>query len=348
MKCYDKPALSNGDHIQQWQQRGMLIPDEARARRYLSHISYYRLSAYTIPFYRPPAAAHQFRPQTAFDDVLTLYVFDRELRLLVMDAIERVEVAVRAQIVNHMATSNGNHAFWYLDEQHFKHDYPHKRLLADIERQLDEEQRRLENDERHVDKRHALTPEQKEQLKARLRQENFLRHYLCSYETPKLPPCWMMAEMLTLGSLSRLYAGLRKSSDQKAIARGLGTHAELLESYLKSLTSVRNFCAHHARLWNRELGVSIKLSKSSQVRWLQQDIILTDRHVRYEKRLYPVLVVLQSLLYTISPGSNWAKRLFTLLERYPIASRAHMGMPEHWQADPFWHEALQSKKEDMT
>lgn len=340
MTHYSKPAFSTAQHLHQWQQRGLHIPDIARAERYLSHISYYRLSAYAIPYCKPPAHAHTFRANASFDDILTLYVFDRELRLLVMDAIERIEVAVRAQISNHMATTYGDNPFWYLAEQHFKHNYPHKRLLADIERQLDDERQRLENDERYVDKRGNLTAAQKAALKDRLRKENFLRHYLCSYDSPRLPPCWMMMEMLTWGSLSKLYAGLRKPADQKAIARGMGTHAELLESWLKSLNSVRNFCAHHARLWNRELGVSVKLPSSQQVRWLQQPVTLADPHIRYEKRLYPVLVALQSLLYTISPASRWAQRLQELMRRYPQVSLPHMGVPDDWAADPFWHDAL--------
>lgn len=340
MVHYSKPAFSTIQLLLQWQQRGLLIPDMARAERYLSHISYYRLSAYAIPHCQGPAHAHQFRANTSFDDILTLYVFDRELRLLVLDVIERIEVAVRAQISNHMAIANGNDPFWYLNESHFKNDYPHKRFLADIERQLDDERRRMDNDERQVDKRNNLTPAQKAALKDRLRKENFLRHYLSSYDSPRLPLCWMVMEMLTWGSLSKLFAGLRKQADQKAIARAMGTNAELLESWLKSLNSVRNFCAHHTRLWNRELGVSVKLPTSAHVRWLHQPVRLADPHIRYEKRLYSVLVALQTMLYTINPSSHWAQRLQTLMHRYPRVSLAHMGMPADWSTDPFWRDAL--------
>jgi abortive infection bacteriophage resistance protein len=340
MTQYSKPAFSTAQHLQQWQQRGLHIPDMARAERYLANISYYRLSAYAIPFYQPPASAHQFRANATFDDILTLYIFDRELRLLVMDAIERIEVAVRAHMSNHMATTYGNDPFWYQSDSHFKRDYQHKRFLADIERQLSEERQRLENDERHVDKRNSLSAAEKAAIKAKLRKENFLRHYLCTYDSPRLPPCWMVMEMLTWGSLSRFYAGLSRQADQKAIARLMGTNAELLESWLKSLNTIRNFCAHHARLWNRELGVSVKLPNSSQVRWLQQPVTLADPHIRYEKRLYPVFVALQCMLYTISPSSHWAQRLRNLMQSYPNTSLANMGVPVNWTTDPFWQDAF--------
>ena len=77
----------------------MVVEDQARAEHYLQFISYYRLRAYWLAF---EVAAdegddHAFREGARFEDVLTLYVFDRQLRLLMLDAIERVEVAIRAQ-----------------------------------------------------------------------------------------------------------------------------------------------------------------------------------------------------------------------------------------------------------
>lgn len=340
MPQYSKLAKSTPDHLQEWQQRGMMIPDINRASRYLSHISYYRLSAYTIPFQVPNTPQHTFKANVSFDDVLSLYIFDRELRLLVMDALERIEVAIRTQLCNYMALTYANDPFWYLDEKHFKHEYEHMRLLANIERQLLAEKQRLIRDENAIDKRTHLTPVQKTTLKAQVRKENFLRHYISQNYQPKLLPCWMMLEMLTWGDLSHLYNGLSSMPDQKAIARGLGSHAELLESWLKALNDVRNVCAHHGRLWNKEFGRSIKLPTSNTIRWLQQPVVLSDPHIRYEKRVYPVLVALQNLLYVISPSSSWARRLLDLMNRYPQVPRANMGMPDLWHTDAFWTPAM--------
>ena len=138
------------------EKRGLLIPDEQRALRYLDFISYYRLSAYSIPF--QISASHQFRTNTSFDDILDLYIFDRELRLLIMDAIERIEVAVRAQICNVISLAKikitiHSDAFWYLDGKHFLRKFPHFRFLANLEKQLLEEKERLERDIQHISKR---------------------------------------------------------------------------------------------------------------------------------------------------------------------------------------------------
>lgn len=346
MIAFTKPALSTDQQLDQWQARGLLIPDVSRARHYLERISYYRLSAYAIPYYLGTSTDHQFRKGTTFDNILGLYIFDRELRLLVMDAIERVEVAVRTRITNHMSTQGDENPFWYLDKHAFKTSFPLAKLLSDLEMQLKEEQERLRRDEQQVEKRKHLTAAQKEQIKTRLRKENFLRHYLTHYDHPRLPPSWMMMEMLTWGQLSRIYNGLRKTSDQKAIAESLGTHAELLEAWLKTLNTVRNICAHHSRLWNRELGTALRLPTSKRIRWLEKAVVLDagHRHINYQKRLYPVLVALQSLLYNISPGSRWAHRLSELVEKHPDADLAAMGMPEKWHDDPFWAAAMEDKE----
>ena len=95
MTTFTKPFLSPAQHISQWRKRGLAVPDTARATRYLTVISYYRLSAYTLPF-QLRNQGHAFIPGTSFEDVLDLYIFDRQLRLLILDAIERIEVALRA------------------------------------------------------------------------------------------------------------------------------------------------------------------------------------------------------------------------------------------------------------
>ena len=111
MTVYDKPAVSTDEHIELLRKRGLLIPDELRAKAYLANISYFRLSAYARPFYRPNQPNHHFIQGTTFEDVLKRYVFDRELRLLLLDAIERLEVALRAQVTNTLGEHHGPHGY---------------------------------------------------------------------------------------------------------------------------------------------------------------------------------------------------------------------------------------------
>ena len=96
MRTYKKKPLLYTQQIELFKFRGLLIPDEAKAERYLNEISYYRLSAYALPFQKEK---DKFDDGTTFQDVIGLYLFDRELRLLVLDAIERIEISIRSQLI---------------------------------------------------------------------------------------------------------------------------------------------------------------------------------------------------------------------------------------------------------
>lgn len=306
MTDYSKPPLTPSEHVDQWQQRGLAIDesDRVRAEHYLTVIGYYRLSAYTLPF-QVGNPDHHFRPGTRFDQILDLYRFDRELRLLLLDAIERIEVAIRSQLNNHMSCQYGSH--WYLDEQHFDTRFDHKRLLADIERSC------------------------------RKSSEAFVRHYRSKYKIPRLPPSWMVTEMLTYGQLSRVYDNLASFRGQKAIARSLGTTAELLRSWAHTISYLRNLCAHHMRLWNRELANAPKTPRNPVGAWIRTPIQLGDTQIDPNKRLYLALAVIEYLLKVVNPTSTWHLRLRELMQRYPTISLDHMGMPADWEQDPFWN-----------
>lgn len=341
MRPFNKPVQNNTYHIETWKKRGLIINCDD-IDRYLNFISYYRLSAYTIPFQKPIpigyTKTHEFIHNITFDNILNLYVFDRELRLLILDAIDRVEIAIRSQVCNVLCMQSSN-PFWYTDEKYFDQSYSCKRLLAGIEKQLLEEKQRLQRDEKNINER-KISSDEKEILKSRVRKENFLRHYLSKYNSPKLPPSWMMIEMLTWGELSHLYSGLKLIQAKKKIAQNMGLHAEVMESWLKTLNDVRNICAHHGRLWNKEFGRSIKIPTSNSILWLKSSFSLKNPTIRYEKRIYSVIVALQVLLYKISPHSKWAQRFKQLLDKYPQVSKEHMGIPENWYKDIFWLEAL--------
>ncbi|HPM10529.1 MAG TPA: Abi family protein [Paludibacter sp.] len=99
---FTKPALSVDDQVALLRQRGMGFPDEVAARHVLNYVNYYRLRAYWLPFEVGSAAnataAHAFMPGTQFETVLTSYTFDQRLKLLLMDAMERVEIALRTPL----------------------------------------------------------------------------------------------------------------------------------------------------------------------------------------------------------------------------------------------------------
>lgn len=319
MTVFDKPALRIDQHLSTLSKRGLSIPDERRACQYLANISYYRLSAYTRPFYAHNGPEHCFLPGTSFEDVLQLYIFDRELRLLLLDAIERLEVALRAQLTNTLAEHHGPHG--YLKAAIFDTRYKHDWLLSKLEQ---------EAQGRDV--------------------ETFMAHYRSKYQSaPVPPPIWMAVELLTFKEISTLFANLRMAKDTQRMETHFGWKFVLLKSWFRSLSDLRNLCAHHARVWNREFGSRPEMPKKPPKNWPNVPESIATGSLRQpeqtlnpRRRLYLQLVVIQSLMEVVCPESQWAERLMLLLARHPRISRPHMGFPPGWEQEPFWASAVQS------
>ena len=230
MQTYSKPALSFEQQIELLKNRGLGISDEERAKRHLSNVSYYRLSAYMLPYkiMQPNGiVTDYFIKGTIWDDIWNLYKFDRKLRLLVFDAIERIEISLRTQIIYQLSHKYGPH--WQNDNNIFKTTANSKTgkiysVYNDIQTHITE------------------------QLNAN-RKIQFIDHYLKKYNNPQTPPSWMSIELLYFSELSKICQGLSNIQDIKDIAAYFGIHNEnIFCSWLHTINYVRNICAHHSRL----------------------------------------------------------------------------------------------------
>ena len=97
---FAKPYSSPEQIVQILKQRGMLMDDERKVENYLMNIGYHRLSAYIYPFYKSPKSDLQLKEGTTFEQVLVLYRFDKKLRILLFNEIEKIEVAIRSVLAN--------------------------------------------------------------------------------------------------------------------------------------------------------------------------------------------------------------------------------------------------------
>lgn len=227
---FDKPPLTIEQQIELLIERGLDIPDRQQAETHLNFIGYYRLSAYALPFQSGGKALerHHFKLGTTFEQVLDLYIFDRKLRLLVMDAIERIEVAIRAAISNVVSIKYSPH--WFLKTELFERN--HDSCLTQLKKDIN-----YDNPNK---------------------QERFIKHYYHNYTEPEIPPSWMVMEVLMLGTVSKLYSNLTIDL-KKEIAFLFGVDHTVLKSWLYSLSCLRNLCAHHSRLWNRTFTIKPKI-----------------------------------------------------------------------------------------
>lgn len=317
MQTYKKPALSYGQQIALLRTRGLIISDEERAQRHLSNVSYYRLSAYMLPFkVRQPdgTVTDCFIEGTTWDDVWNLYKFDRKLRLLVFDAIERIEIALRAQIIYQLSHKYGPH--WQDNSQLFKTTTnPKTSKIYSVYNDI----------QAHIT----------DQLNAN-RKVRFIEHYLQKYNNPLTPPSWMSVELLYFSELSKICQGLNTKQDVKDIAAYFGVHnEEIFCSWLHSINYVRNICAHHGRLWNCPLAVRpiiYKKPKSGLI-WLPEEELRTIKN----SKLYYFLCTILYLLQTVNPQTKFKRHFMKLLkEEYPHVDPHFMGFPSNWEKHPFW------------
>jgi abortive infection bacteriophage resistance protein len=297
---FPKNSTTIQEQTELWRKRGLVIGDNAAAGHYLKFIGYYRLSAYALVFQdaNPLSSANgldkPFSAGTTFDDVLKLYVFDRELRLLVMDAIERIEVAFRICIMNTMCVKYGPH--WFMDkslfypEPHFSHD----RFVRKIEEEL-----KISKSGRKPDGDHN---------------ETCINHYYKKYGEPYLPPAWMVVEIMPIGVWSRVFAGLKQ--ERKAIAAHFLIDESVLKDWLHTITYVRNLCAHHSRLWNRRFVIKLARKHSKDTSSGEQ--------------FYSAFLVIRDLVEKIAPNTTWALNFAALLKQHPKVPVLRMGFPSGW------------------
>jgi abortive infection bacteriophage resistance protein len=226
---YEKAPLPVDAQIDRLVSRGLLVEDRARAEASLLAISYYRLSGYFVPFERRRGEVHEFRPGTRFEDIVDLYTFDHKLRILVFDALERIETAFRTQLIYRLSLAHGG--WWFENEALFYNPESRAHFLEELDREVNRSK------------------------------EIFIRHYHERYGNPPRPPAWISFEVVSLGQLSKLFRNLRPSDAKKQVAAYFGVGAPVLESWLECLTNIRNTCAHHARLWNKTLVTRPKMPK---------------------------------------------------------------------------------------
>jgi abortive infection bacteriophage resistance protein len=293
---YNKPFLSFDDQINLLESRGLIFPDKAKAQNYFSNISYYRLSAYMLPLKQK--GSEDFQPNTTFDDVLNLYLFDREFRIVVFDAVERIEIAFRTQIIHQFSLSGG--AFWFENPIHFNNNYFYSKNLSKIDEEIDRSN------------------------------EVFIDHFRQKYTSSNRPPAWMTLEVVSIGLLSKLYKNLNMSPAKKAISNHFQIpNPYVLESWMQSITYVRNIVAHHSRLWNRVLTLKPALPKKPKNDF-PSNILANNT------KIYPFLCCLLYLLRTINPNTKFAANLKQLFDEYPNVPQKSMGFPADWQDETFW------------
>ncbi|MBQ3311976.1 Abi family protein [bacterium] len=282
---YNKPALSVNKQIELLKSRGLIINNEDFAKNILSNISYYRLSAY-MKFYQNDDL---YKDNTTFEDIIYLYDFDKDLKSLIFENIRIIEIALRTKICLHMCTNYGPH--WFYDIGCYKTENDYEKTLKILENEKG------------------------------LKKDTFIKYYSKKYSEPPLPPFWMLAEVLSMGDLSKILDGIN-FKDTKAISRTIAPGyyiAPVITNWVHVLATVRNICAHHSRLWNRKL--KIKFEEPQKIPDWKNNNVPIDK-------VYGICFVI-SLLLEKHPYNSFNQQLNELFKKYSNIDFSQMGFSQN-------------------
>ena len=302
---FTKKALTVTEQVAQLQERGLLIKHPRIAEKYLLNISYYRLGEYWYVM-QQDKEKHIFKPNSTFEDVIALYNFDAELRLLLFDVIEKIEISLRTKLIYYV--SHEIDPWWFQNKSCF------------LNKQFFEESLK------------AITNEVKRSQK---KDVVLIKHYK-KYKSDKLPPAWKTLEHTSLGNLSKMYRNLNNSvKAKKTIAKDFGAvNHTFLPSWLQSIAQVRNICAHHSRLWNRNLPSTVKLLPKPPNAWINNSENIPKKN-EFNK-LYIHMCLMKYMLNIILPSNDFSIKLYALFKKYPNVDPNALGMKQNWQQEPLW------------
>ena len=323
MEKYCKPYLSLEEQIQTLKDRGMSVVDDKSAASYLEQIGYYRLSGFWYPFRKSSfelgkngrpinVILDDFRPNTSFQGAIELYVFDKKLRLLFLDALERIEVALRTCIALQMGEYN---PWSYRDKSfldgHFGDKVPRGKKQSKFDYFISKYDRSFENSK-----------------------EDFVVHFKKTYTNPL--PVWAAVELWDFGSLSVFLEGMKYKDKRKISEKFNIARPELLPTWVRTLSFVRNICAHHSRLWNKPLIAQPKPPKMGEIPLLEH--LIGDEFAL--QRPYAAAAITIYLLKQINPTSRWSNRCKEVVQGFPEGpgiSVGQIGFPVGWETLELWN-----------
>lgn len=294
---FNKLPFTYLQQLEQLQERGLQIPNIEKVTHLLESISYYRLSGYWYPLL-VDKENHTFKKSATFDTAFNLYCFDRELRVLIIQELEKIEVSIRAKMIYLLSHQNG--AFWYQDTNLFKNQISHSKTLVS----LDNEYNRSDAD--------------------------FIVSFRNKYSNP-LPPSWMLLELTSFGTLSSLFSNLKPTRTKRTIANYFGLDENTFASWMHSIVYIRNVCAHHSRLWNRVMSIQPIKPINTRKTWLANSAVANNK-------TYFILSMVLYLLQTINPKNSFSRRFQNLLAKYPNVDSRAMGFPSNWKDEIIWKE----------
>ena len=280
-----QPSMTIDEQVENLKSNGLIVEDEDYAKKILNDISYFRLiKAYSLNL---KAKNGKYGDKVTFEQIVELYLFNANFRQIIFPQIEKIEINVRCRIANYFAEKYG--VLGYLEADNFVNPEYHQTFLEDIVEEI---------------RRNAKAP--------------FVKNFHENYEGGNLP-IYALVEVFSFGTLSKFYKNM-KNPDKKAVAKSFGVGYTYFESWLESISYVRNICAHYGRLYNAKLSKTPILYKE-----YSQSAIGNNR-------IFGVLLCIKHLLKSDSHWKLFVQDVESLFDKYEQVDIKTMGFTENWKA----------------
>jgi abortive infection bacteriophage resistance protein len=305
----NKPAFAISDQIALLKSRGMLFRDEIKAHNLLKKISYYRLKGYWWDVQRDPAL-HLFQSGVYFEDIIERYDFDRRLRVILFDAVEQIEIALRTKMIHHLSMAYGG--LWYLNPALFDD--------AVI----------TQNGVTQTSHLFAIDELKKEFNRS---QEIFIKDQRERYPEQNAD-AWKILEVASMGTLSKLYKNLINKLPEKAtVANEMGLNSTFtFVGWIESVTLMRNLIAHHARLWSRPMVKCPSMQLNNPVgAWFTYPL--------QPGQVYKPFAVISCMTYLcnyLNSSDDIKRNIINLIDTYPNVPVYKYGFFNRWRSEPLW------------
>ena len=324
---FNKEPKTLEELIRLLKSRGMIIKNEDFAKELLSKVSYYRLSGYWFKYQNKSKSdistdIEKFYQQITFENIADIYKFDSKLRSLCFDALEKIEVSINTVICEYMCNKYG--AYWFLDKNNIETiKYSRKKEDGIIEETtVFSHDKLIECIEKDI-KKNDKAP--------------FIKSFYSKY-SDKFPPYWIVLQLLTFGTISKIYSSLHYE-DRKEISKKLNLNEAFLNRNLKALAHIRNICAHYGRLWNTKNSLTPANIKFNKIE--QNNIYNYIFHTGTfnNRTIFPVFYTIALFLVNLYPKSKWVYPVSKKIEEYQektnnLISFEKMGFPKNWEQLP--------------
>ena len=278
------------EQIEILKERGLTISDDNSAKDFLLRNNYYRISGYSLTL-----RSHDvFTSNATFQNIVDIYSFDHELRHILLKYIDTIEVTVKSIYAYEFTKRHGPTG--YLHSYHFSDVAKHGEIMEKAEKQKE----------------------------SRLPHEAYLKHFV--EKLNQNIPLWAYVDLLTISDISFLYK-ISEQDVKDAVASSMGLQkcgAAILESFMHSITIIRNLCAHGSRLFNRLFEQRPWLNKKEKAILIKNDDGTIDN-----SHLFGFILIMHRIL-KLDEFKSMKDEIISLTKKYPFVNLRYYGFPNNW------------------